>query len=574
MGVILLFKNFKVKQKIFALSLTLIFFVISISVVGYLIMAKLNSEIGFIYNNNLKAIQWLNDNRNQTRAIEADMYYIILHADDKAIQNEKVKDIEQRVKKYEDNFKQYKNSELDKYETDLIPSLEKNWNAYSERRQEVIALAMNGQPKAAIEKFNTFETVFNDFQNGLRDLSDYNVKDAEIIKNENDAYYKRSSIFFLIMFILAFIIGTILTVLNIKHIITPLNMIKAFAERMKTGDFSTPISLTRKDEFGQIGRALNESQKQVGMLIGEVLSTIKDMNSGSQELSATVQEMSARLEDINQETYSIAASAQEASAATEEVSASTEEVNSSIQVLSEQALEGSQKAEEIKDKAVKIKENSSDSINRIQSLHALKDSSIREALKKAEVVENIKVMADTISGISAQTNLLALNAAIEAARAGEQGRGFAVVAEEVRKLAEKSSEAVVEIQKTIKEVSDAFKDVKENSFEVLSFISEDINPEIIKFAEIGSDYYMDADFYAKVSENIASMSGEINATMEQVSSAIEGMSQEAQKSSANSENIKSGVSEATVGMEQIAGTAQTQAELAQKLYELVQKFKV
>jgi methyl-accepting chemotaxis protein len=243
-------------------------------------------------------------------------------------------------------------------------------------------------------------------------------------------------------------------------------------------------------------------------------------------------------------------------------------------VLSEQALEGSQKAEGIKEKAVKIKENSDESIKRIQGLHTLKDSSIREALKKAEVVENIKVMADTISGISEQTNLLALNAAIEAARAGEQGRGFAVVAEEVRKLAEQSSEAVVEIQKTIKEVSDAFKEVRENSLEVLNFISEDINPQIVKFAEIGTDYYMDAEFYAKVSENIASMSGEINATMEQVSSAIEGMSQQAQKSSENSENIKSGVNEATVGMEQIAGTAQTQAELAQKLYDLVQRFKV
>jgi methyl-accepting chemotaxis protein len=569
-----LFKNLKVKQKIFALSITLIFFVISISGVGYLIMSRLNSEISFIYNNNLKAIQWLNDNRNQTRGIEASTYYIILNADNKAAQNERLKDIEDRVKKYEENFKQYKNSELDKYETDLIPEVDKQWKDYSSGRQEVINLALSGQAEKALERFRAMEILLNDFQNSLRDLSDYNVKDAEAIKNDNDAYYKRSVIFFLVMFIIAFLAGTALTLLNIKHIITPLNMIKDFAERMKNGDFSTPISLTRKDEFGNIGRALNDSQKQVGALIGEVLNTIKDMNSGSQELSATAQEMTARLEDINNETYAIAVSAQEASAGSEEISASTEEVNSSIQLLSEQALEGSEKAEGIKEKAVKIKENSDESIKRIQDIHALKDSSIREALRKAEVVENIKVMADTISSISAQTNLLALNAAIEAARAGEQGRGFAVVAEEVRKLAEQSSEAVVEIQKTIKEVNSAFNEVRENSLEVMNFISEDINPQIIRFAEIGTDYYTDADFYAKISENIASMSGEINATMEQIGSAIEGMSQEAQNSSEKSENIKSGVNEATVGMEQIAGTAQTQAELAQKLYELVQRFKV
>lgn len=59
-----------------------------------------------------------------------------------------------------------------------------------------------------------------------------------------------------------------------------------------------------------------------------------------------------------------------------------------------------------------------------------------------EASKNIKDIITTIDDIAEQTNLLALNAAIEAARAGESGKGFAVVAEEVRKLAEESSNAV------------------------------------------------------------------------------------------------------------------------------------
>ena len=72
-----------------------------------------------------------------------------------------------------------------------------------------------------------------------------------------------------------------------------------------------------------------------------------------------------------------------------------------------------------------------------------KMESMLMAMDEMEVAsKNIKEVIITIDNIAEQTNLLALNAAIEAARAGEAGKGFAVVAEEVRKLAEESSNAV------------------------------------------------------------------------------------------------------------------------------------
>ncbi|HAM52547.1 MAG TPA: hypothetical protein DCP92_18300 [Nitrospiraceae bacterium] len=93
-----------------------------------------------------------------------------------------------------------------------------------------------------------------------------------------------------------------------------------------------------------------------------------------------------------------------------------------------------------------------DTLAGMQEINTKVNDTARKILALGEKSQSIGNITKLIDDIADQTNLLALNAAIEAARAGEVGRGFAVVAQEVRKLAERSSESTEEIRQIINEI--------------------------------------------------------------------------------------------------------------------------
>jgi len=270
----------------------------------------------------------------------------------------------------------------------------------------------------------------------------------------------------------------------------------------------------------------------------------------------------------------INSSVQEASSTSEEIAASVLQVNSSMEELSSKAMEGSCNADKIKGRAGKVQAYAENALEQSNSIYEEKERNILKAIEDGKVVDEIKVMADGIAAIASQTNLLALNAAIEAARAGEQGKGFAVVAEEVRRLAEQSAETVNTIQSTIIKVETAFKNLSVNSSDILKFIIENIKPVLEEYSKSGKQYGEDGEFISAMSEEIASMSEEVEATVSEVSKAVESMAQNSQLSAEHTGDIQISIGETSKAMDQVAQSSQGQAELAQKLNELVLKFRL
>lgn len=566
-------RNIKVRTKLILSFAILSILVAVVGIMGMMVSKKLDTNSENMYSNNLQSVYIFTDMKQNLTEIKSDMLQLVYVKD-----SSKKGDLEKSIQQNKDENDKYittiekipMSSEEKQVWTTFISQLEQ----YRTLRENVIKLVDAENYDDAVKQYAQIPTIRDAMFTSLDKLININIDSAKSQNLNNHAVFSNSNNTMIILVIAALLLSVGLALLLNSYIAVPLKVAVENLKVVAKGDFTTKVPLGRKDEIGELANAVDAMQRDLVELIKGIMINSQNMSASSEELSATVQELSSKAEEVDNAIVNIAAGIQETSASSEEITASIEEVDSSINELSGKAMEGSNNASQSKERATSVEENGKKAIYEVRSIYEKKKNSMMEAIEAGRVVASIKVMADTIASISEQTNLLALNAAIEAARAGEQGKGFSVVAEEVRKLAEQSSEAVAGIQDTIVKVQDAFSNLSENSNDVLKFINEKVDPQFEEFGKVGNQYYSDSDFVSKMSEEIASMSEELTATISQVSFATQNMAETAQKSNEHTERIKVSIDETTKAIEEVAQTAQSQAELAQKLNEMVQKFKI
>lgn len=567
-------RNTNISKKLIAVFSVIILLMFSLTIFNTYNMKVSNDELLTLYNEDTQGILYI----GKVSEIALENYLItnFLCNDENSGDKEKIiNTIEENRVKCNDYIEKYKETISGDYEDTLYTNIFLNsFGEYNKVVDDIVALSMRGDKegaKALIPELNRQKEAYTWDLNKIVDMNEtWAVQSVE----ESKVRYKRSVFISNTYLILAIIFSIVCSFLIIKEIRGYLKKIGLLSNRMAEYNLSEEINIERKNEFGTIANSLNKAQDNIKELLKVLIESTEDMSAGSEELYATVEEMTSQLEEISASANNINSTVQETSATAEELYVSISEVSSRTIVLEEKANEGRGNAEKISKKAHDTKVSTKALLDNNEKVFLSVKEEIIEAMNKAKVVDEIMVMANTINEIAEQTNLLALNAAIEAARAGEQGKGFAVVADEVRTLAEQSSEAVKDVQTTIKDVREAFNKIAGSSNKLLTFISEDVSKEGYKLLELGNDYEEDGIFMNKMSSDIASMSTEINKTTKDINSAVEEVAGMAQNSAENVSSIKDYISEATEAMEQVAVTAQTQAESAQKLTELVAKFNI
>ncbi len=377
----------------------------------------------------------------------------------------------------------------------------------------------------------------------------------------------------MVLFVFLFSASTILVV---KSMAKGLIRGASALEQVATGKLNVELNskfAERKDEIGQISRAVQKLKQELTSVITEIMGNSKELHESSELLH---EKTNASMEHINQIERAVDEIAQGAGSQAQETQSATEHVIAMGNMIEDTSKE----ITTLNENAKQIKTLGQDAVTTIEELqkinHKTKESIdvIYDQTNTTNTsAQRIKEATALITEIAEETNLLSLNASIEAARAGEQGRGFAVVAGQIQKLAEQSNESARQIEEIINSLlEDSGKAVE--TMESVKEIMDEQNTNVEKTNDQVRQVIGQVDESIAAIDRIAQQSGKLNEARLVITDTVQNLTAVAEENAAGTQESAASVAQIGELIRDIAQVAGEQRDIADKLKENMSIFEL
>ncbi|KZE68799.1 hypothetical protein AWM68_00520 [Fictibacillus phosphorivorans] len=373
-----------------------------------------------------------------------------------------------------------------------------------------------------------------------------------------------------VIVIAALAIGYSISRMISKPVVKMADMLNDIADGDLTMD---PITVKNKDEIGMLADGINHMGTNLATLIRQVRATSEQVAAASEELTASAEQTSMATEQIATTIGEVAGGSQEQVSTVENIVEAMNQLSAGIQ----QIAVSMQNMSEASSRSLQVAEGGNETIQQtigqMDAIHTSMNSTSHVVRELGDQSQEITKIVDVITDIAGQTNLLALNAAIEAARAGEQGRGFAVVADEVRKLAEQSSESAKQIGQLISSIQE----LTEKAVDAMKSGTDEVTGGRELVYQSGEAFKSLYQTVAEVSNQVGEVSAatqQMTASTEHVVGSIDVISSMAEAAASSTQEVSASAEEQLASMEEISSSSNALSHLAEEMNEAINKFKV
>lgn len=447
----------------------------------------------------------------------------------------------------DENIAQLKSQIKDDAQTTRLTQLTETFQTRMDYLEETIELAREGKDDEVKNRVSAGEGRQLMTQIELAILEMETAEDEILAERQIVAQQAQDLAILVVWVKLTTLLGLGLLILWVTNRIIQQAITKALdaAESVATGDLTHPIEITSDDSIGKLLFAIKNMTQSLNDLISRVSESGIQVNSSATQISSSSRQLEATMTEQAASTSEITVTAQEIATTADELAQTVEQVATMASNTATVASDGQQQLTQME--------------TTIRQLAQATESIADKLGLINDKANNINTVVTTITKVADQTNLLSLNAAIEAEKAGEYGAGFAVVSREIRRLADQTAVATLEIETMVRDMQSA---VSTGVMEMDQF-SQNINQGVMDVQTISSQI-------KRVIDQIKSLTPQF----EMASQGMDTQSQRGQQIRAAMEQLND-TSQQTFGAMQESNQSIHQLnQVVQSLQQEISRFKV